>query len=209
MSRLNASDFEKASKMWASGDFTLDELSEKFDITPGALHKRFKKAGIEKGEAREKLQEAISQSLESQAKEKAAELMQLASQIKELHLKGSMSISKRILYEINQATQKHKPIASIRDDIKTLNDASKGLASNYAIAEKVLRLNDEETPDDEIPDLVVRRMNDDDVKRLRDEQSREIEEMTAGFSGNDLSADDLTKSPQDIVTEDAEDAGED
>lgn len=193
MPRLSAPDFEKAAKMWASGDYTLDELAEKFDITPAALHRRFKDAGVEKGEARQKLQEAISQSLDNKAKEKAAELMEMASQIKELHLKGTTSLSKRLLYEIKKATDEKKPLASIRDDIRAIQDASKTLQTNYQTVEKILKLDREETPDDEIPDLVVRRMTDADVQRLRDEQSREIEEMTSGFGGDDLDPDDLVE----------------
>ncbi len=191
MSRLSSNDYEKACTMWASGDYTLDELSEKFEITPGALHRRFKKDGVEKGEAKQKLQEAISQSLESKANQKAAELMEMASQVKELHLKGTQSLSKRLLYEIKTATENKVPLASIRDDIRAIQDASKTLQVNYQTVERILKLDREETPDDEIPDLVVRRMTDADVQRLRDEQSREIEEMTSGFASESLDADEL------------------
>lgn len=191
MSRLTPQDFDKAAKMWASGDYTLDELSEKFDITPSALHRRFKKEKIEKGEARQKLQDAISQSMETKAKEKAAELIEMASRVKELHLKGTNSLSQRLLYEIKVATENKQPLASIRDTIRAIQDASKTLQTNYQTVERILRLDREETPDDEIPDLVVRRMTDVDVQRMRDAQSREIEEMTSGFDGVDLDPDEL------------------
>lgn len=207
MARLNAEDFERASKMWASGNFTLDELAEKFDITPSALHRRFRKAGIEKGEARQKLQEAISQSMEAQAKSKAAELMDLATNVKELHLKGSQMLSKRLLYEINEATKANKPLAAIRDDIRALQEASKTLASNYQIAERVLHL-DREDPDaeEELPELTVRKMTDEDVRKMRERQSREIEEMTAGFEGGNLSADELTQLPDPAVVDETGEA---
>jgi len=186
MSRLNANDFEKAAKMWASGDYTLDELSEKFGITPAALHRRFKRENIDKGSAKKALQSAINQSMENEAKSKAAELIEMVSQVKELHLKGSQMLSRRLLYEINEATKAKKPLASIRDDIRAIQDASKTLASNYQIAERVLRLDREETPDDDIPDLVVRRMTDHDVQQMRDAQRREIDEMTSGFGNESL-----------------------
>jgi hypothetical protein len=187
--------------MWASGEYTLDELSEKFDITPAALHRRFKREGIEKGSAKKQLQQAINQSMESKANEKAAELIEMASQVKELHLKGSQMLSRRLLYEINEATKNKKPLASIRDDIRAIQDASKTLASNYQIAEKVLHLDREETPDDEIPDLVVRRMTDEDVQRMRDNQRREIDEMTSGFISDDLTDDIMESMPDDYGEE--------
>jgi len=199
MSRLNANDFEKAAKMWASGEYTLDELSEKFDITPAALHRRFKREGIEKGAAKIALQEAISQSMASEANKKAAQLIEMVSQVKELHLKGSQMLSRRLLYEINEATKKSKPLGSIRDDIRAIQDASKTLASNYQIAERVLRLNREETPDEDIPELVVRRMTDSDVQAMRDAQRVEIEEMTSGFE---------SELDDDLLDSEADDAGD-
>jgi predicted DNA-binding protein YlxM (UPF0122 family) len=191
MSRLTATDYTKAATMWASGDYTLDELSEKFDITPTALHRRFKREGIEKGQSRQKLNDAIEQSMDNQANKKAAELIEMASQVKELHLKGSQMLSRRLLYEINQATKDGKRLASIRDDIRAIQDASKTLEANYRISERVLRLDREETPDDEIPELIVRRMTDSDVQIMRDAQSQEIEEMTSGFDSDDVTSEQL------------------
>lgn len=187
MPRLTPTDWDKACQMWASGDFTLDELAERFDITPAALHRRLKNGGVEKGQAKEQLQKAMQQSIETKANQRAAELIEMATNVKELHLKGSQMLSKRLLYEINEATKKGRPLALIRDDIRAIQDAAKVLETNYRTAERVLRLDREETPDDEIPDLVVRRMNDADVQRLRDEQ-REIEEMTSSMS---VDTDDL------------------
>lgn len=177
--------------MWASGDFTLEELAERFDISPSALHRRFKNAGIEKGQARHQLQEAIQQSLEIKARERAQELMEMAAQVKELHLKGSQMLSKRLLIEVKTATEKKRPLGSIRDDIRAINEAAKVLQTNYATIERILRLDREETPDDDIPDLVVRRMSPEDVIKLREAQAKEIEDMTAGFEGEDFDPDEL------------------
>lgn len=192
MPRLTSNDWEKACQMWASGNFTLDELAEQFEITPTALHRRFKRDGIEKGQAREQLQEAMRRSVEDKANERAAELIEIAAQAKELHLKGTQMLSKRLLYEIKVATESKRSLAAIRDDIRAIQDASKVLHTNYQTTERILRLDREEAPDDDIPELRVRRMTDEDVQRLRAEQAREIEEMTAGFGGGaDLDADDL------------------
>lgn len=201
MPRLTPTEWDSASQMWASGDFTLDEIAERYDITPAALHRRFQKAGVEKGQAKETLQKAMQQSIESKANQKAAELIEMASQVKELHIKGAQMLSKRLMYEIKKATEDGRSLAMIRDDIRSIQDASKTLQTNYQTVERILHLDREETPDDEIPELVVRRMTNEDVAELRDQQSREIEEMTAGF-GDDVDPDNLLAEDSDLTDED-------
>ena len=197
--QVQGKDWVDACGMWQSGRFTLAEIAEKYDVTISALHRRFKRHGIEKGAHAELEKKAISQVIQSHIKE-SDELARVITEVRELNLKGSIMLSKRVLLEIKRASDANKPLSSIEGTIKSLERASKILNTNYNTAEKILHLDSQEGDDDEeLPVLEVRRLTDSDVAQIRQEQESKMRELTGeeDFNEEDLDALDV----EDLVQE--------
>lgn len=178
MARLTGPDWEQAKQMWASGSFSLSDIATRFNTSITSLHRRFKREGIEKGQNADRFQKAMMQAMENQAIQKAEELAQLAAQFKELHLKGVESLTKRTLLLIQRAAQEGRALATIEDDLKALEKASRILSTNYATAEKILHLNRDPEVEKELPELTIVRLTDEDVAELRRQQRHELEQLT-------------------------------
>lgn len=187
--QLQGKEWTDACDMWQSGRFTLSEISDKYDITVSALHRRFKRNGIEKGAHADLEKKAISQVIQDRVKD-SEELGRVITEVRELNLKGSIMISKRVLLEIKRATDNNKALSTIENNIKSLERAAKVLNTNYNTAEKILHLDHEDDDSEELPELQVVRMTQADVNALREEQERSVKELT-GEDIEDLDLDDL------------------
>lgn len=173
--RLTPDEWVKAKSMWRSGRYTLDAIATQVGCSRNNLHRRFTKEGIEKGEDIQAGEKAIRQSIENTTAQRAEELGKLTVDIKEETLKAIRLLNKRVMYEIGQCAQQQKPFGMIKDDVKTLHEASKMLGNNYSTAESILGINkDDLDPDEILPEMVVRVMNQDDVAEIRAQQEAEL-----------------------------------
>lgn len=169
MAKLTSEQWLKAKAMWASGNFRLSDISEQFNVTINALHRRFKKEGIEKGQDKDLHQKAI-QEVVAKAASHTEELVKVTLESKEMHLKGSIAISKKLLLLMREANESNKAISTIHGDIKALLDAQRVLDQGYRNVEKILGLDKKDDDKEDLPVLEVVTMTSEDVKELRDEQ---------------------------------------
>lgn len=173
--RLTPDEWQKAKSMWRSGRYTLDAIAAQVGCSRNNLHRRFAKEEISKGEDITAGEKAIRQSIENTSAQRAEELAKLTVDIKEETLKAIRLLNKRVMFEIGQCAQQQKPFGMIKDDVKTLHEASKMLGNNYSTAESILGINkDDLDPDEILPEMVVRVMNDDDIAELRNQQEAEL-----------------------------------
>jgi len=185
--RLAGTQWESAKAMWRSGDYTLNDLSERFGISVNGLYKRFRRENVSKGADADAIAQAASEAVKQTVVANADELVTQAIEIKAEALRASRAITKRLMYEMATATKNKQAMSTILYDIKALKEASVVVANNYKTATAILGLDNMGKDDaDDLPDLFVGTMTDEDIAAIRQAQRDEEQAYLSG----DLTIDD-------------------
>lgn len=175
--RLSAEEYGRAKAMWLSGDYTLKEISKEIKVSTNALYIRFKKDGIMKGAGQDIHQRAAQKMVAEQLAAELRKHAESASSTRNRALQGVEVISKLRGNIIASQVKSGQAISGIYDDIKTLNEAAKGMRNDWDAVKFILDLDKDHGDEDELPKLTFRAMNDVDIKRLNDEKKAEMEEL--------------------------------
>lgn len=179
--RLTPREYAKAKAMWASGDYSVREISEAVGVTETALRRRFKRDGIERGQNAKKVAAAVHRSIEKTAASQAEELASYAHEIKMVALKFNELMIKKAQADVVKSIRDSTPIGDRLNDFKAMSEASKVVNLNYATAASILGF-DKEVPDaQELPEIQIKIMTEEDVKEIREQQRREAAEARGEF----------------------------
>lgn len=198
--RLTPAQWAEARAMWASGEFNLEQLSEKFGVARETLSRRFKKDGVKKG------QSALDKKVEAEIVEKAVQ------DVDKWRERGEKT--RENIYKIAEMLNSMN-IKAIRDahggaglyaaqpDLKAIGMALKNLEVVKNVQWSVTGLDKELSEEDEIPELFVRELTPDDVQRIRSMQQTvdEEEEIEIGDATPYLDDDDLEEDLDGLVVE--------
>jgi hypothetical protein len=180
--RLTTRQWAEAEALWARGEVTLTQLSERYGKDVSAFTKHFRKKGLEKGskaaEVKEKVEAAIDREMVTEAEITA----QRVRETKDEHYKMSKALSQMAFSEVLQAKKAGIQLGAIIANLKAIesamNTVKKGREERYA----VLGLDNGEFIDDEqIPVL--------NVSDLTEEEIFEIQNGKDGI--DDIPAEDL------------------
>lgn len=190
--RLTPMQWAEAEAKWATGEFTLDDLSNEFGVRPETLSRRFTKKGIKKGAASigRELRETYIETVKSRA-ELTAEKIQSR---REKFDSWGVAIGGLIMKEIGQAAKDNAPISTREDNIKTLVKAAQGIQSAWAISKDALNMDAFTDENDELPELAFTQLTEDQIREIRQAQESEDELGIGEFDDDDL--DDLEE-PED------------
>lgn len=181
--RLSKAEYAKAKAMWVSGRHTLNEISEVSGVSTTALWRRFNRDKVKKGEAADKMEEALNKEIAKIVTQSDffKEYAEEALKIKAANLRALKVIDNRTFYEIGKATREEKSLALIEGELKTLDTASKIISRNYATLHKLMNFDDLNSADgDQLPEFIIRTMNDDDVAEVRKQQQAEEDLLLGG-----------------------------
>ena len=181
---------------WKSGEYTLSMLEEEYGMRPESFSRYFKRNGIVKGS--DSVGDMIRESLKSDAERRALARAKLSEARRTDFDKMSAFLAQVAFAEITSAKAGGKPLASIEDNLKSLQRASAVLGKCFDVSSRALGLEREEVNSDEIPNLVFGELTPAQVAELKklDEDSQktaeEIEELerTLGAHGDDADASD-------------------
>lgn len=175
--RLTATEWARAEAMWASGDYTLEKLSETFEITKQALVAHFKKHKVKKGSAQNKMREALERQLAAKQAKSAVEEAQFIENTRVEHAKYVENVSKRAMYLIGKAAQDGVRFEQILNDLKALEVTSRILSNNYSTLEKIIGLDKKNDLEEDMPILQVIEITADQIAKMREAQRDEDAEM--------------------------------
>lgn len=185
--------------MWASGEFTLDQIAEKFDVARETLSRRFSKDGVKKG------QSAIDKQVEAEIIEKAKQNVdkwsERAEQSRESYYKALDMLQKLTVKTVADA-QRGRGLFTAQPDLKALQMAANTMAKIRESQWAVLGLDKGTEEDDEIPELLVRSLTPEEVQRIRTMQrAGDDDEIEIGDAAPYLDDDDLDEELDDLVVE--------
>lgn len=175
--RLTPLEWAKAESMYESGEYTLEDIANEFNIHEATVQRHMRKRGIEKGIRAEKIKKVVEAEIEDKAKEEAELLSRRIQETKEEHYRLNSAIDKRIAREIITVEQQGLSIATAGAAFKALKIAAEAIKITRENRYAILGLNDQDNDTDELPTLIVREMLDEEIAEIRDAQQRDAIEM--------------------------------
>ncbi|MFP5300026.1 hypothetical protein R2R70_02270 [Cobetia sp. SIMBA_158] len=200
--RMTPAQWTEARAMWASGEFTLEQISEKFAVTRETLSRRFKKDGVVKGQSQvdKRVEEEIVQQVVSN-QDKWAER---AEHVRETYYKTAETIRNMNLKVIGDA-MKGPGAFSAQPDLKALGMLISNLEKLRVGQFAITGLDKELAEDDEIPELLVRSLTDSEIQSIRDAQSAPQEDDEIELGDVTPYLEDLAEEEEGLVVEGEED----
>lgn len=200
--RMTPAQWTEARAMWASGEFTLEQISEKFAVTRETLSRRFKKDGVAKGQSQvdKRVEEEIVQQVVSN-QDKWAER---AEHVRETYYKTAETIRNMNLKVIGDA-MKGPGAFSAQPDLKALGMLISNLEKLRVGQFAITGLDKELAEDDEIPELLVRSLTDSEIQSIRDAQSAPQEDDEIELGDVTPYLEDLAEDEEGLVVEGEED----
>lgn len=186
--RLTPREYARAKTMYQSGEYSLAEISDTVGVSASALSRRFKRDTVERGSDARKVSAAVKRAIEKTSAANAEELAQTAHDIKMLALKSIKLFNTKNYSDVAKQIRDGKPIAEILGDLKALEVASKIVALNYSTGARILGLDRDINPDDDLPELQIHIMTENDVAELRENQRREEAEESGELDDDEIMA---------------------
>ena len=197
--RMTPAQWAEARAMWASGEFTLEQLADKFGVARETLSRRFKKDGVKKGQA------AIDKKVEAEIVEKATleadKWRERAEKAREQFFRATEMLNGMNIKVLRDA-HANETIFAAQPDLKAIQMCLKNLEMAKGIQWSILGLDREGVDEEEIPELMIRELTPDELQRIQAAQSQvsQEDEIEIGDAAPYLEDDDL-ELEDDLVVE--------
>jgi hypothetical protein len=178
--RLTGPEWAKIEAAWEAGATTYSELVKVYGRSVTTFQQHFKKRGIKKGAAADKLKARAEKQLEQASQIDANILAARIKETKEDHYKMAAALSRLTWQEILAAKQAGHPVATAQGNLKAVDAAMTVLKKAREERYSVLGLDRPDAIDaDEIPELVISELTAEQVQKLRDRDHLEVDGLPA------------------------------
>lgn len=167
--RMSDADFAAASERYELGKDTLVSLAAEYGVSRQALSKRFKNNGVVRGSRAHEIAEAIKKGAQEAAKEAGATATRFqdkrAAWIEETRVQGFTALKQvRMLGQktLVDAVKSGSAVASIEDDVKTIQRYGKFLSDNIETSLRILD-SDNHIDEEDLPSLFIEDLTDEEI----------------------------------------------
>lgn len=171
--RLTGREYARAKTMYQSGEYSLSEISDEVGVSATALSRRFKRDGVTKGSDATRVSAAVKRAIEQTSAAHAKELAETAHDIKMQALKALKLFNQKAYSDVATAIRDKKDLAEQLNSLKALEVASKIISTNYGTGARILGLDKDVNPDDDLPELHIKLMTENDVAEMRERHEQE------------------------------------
>jgi hypothetical protein len=172
--KLSPKEWAQIEELWASGEVTLQQLSEDFGMNASYLSQALSKRGIEKGSKADLYKDKYQEQIQEEMVSDAAMNIRRIKESKDEHYKYARTIGKLIFTKIAQAVQQGRPISDIKDDILTLKNAMGALEAARSSRWAITGLDREPDAGDEIPVLPIEEFTEEEINEIKRRQDEEL-----------------------------------
>lgn len=171
--RLSDEQWQAAKIKWRSGNYTLEQLSEEFKVSPQALQRRFKRNDVIKGEDKmayeEKIREAELRARADVARKEEKAMREKADGLKKFILSAVEITGKKLMAEM--AKNRDAPLEALQESAKAAKEITLVMKNSADIVEKIVP--SEEVDPDDLPELYVSELTKDDIEEIKRAQLEE------------------------------------
>ncbi|MCG5512848.1 hypothetical protein [Ectothiorhodospira shaposhnikovii] len=184
--RLGEADWIEAATLWESGNYTLEDLSNRFGISKEALSKGFKKRGSEKGAKSKEYAEKVKAAIGRAAEEEALIHAQRVMETREKSYEWIMALTKMAMSEAVSAAKARVPIATKLDNLKAIEKAMNVVSTGSNELFRVLNIKPDDIGDDQLPELTISEMTADEIAAVQRAASGDDEDLDLSDLEDDL-----------------------
>lgn len=175
--RLTPLQWVEAEVHWESGEFTAEELAQKFGVTRSAVVQHMQQKGVRKGSKVEEYKERVMSEIAKQSNTDAIVTAQRIRETKDQHYKMAEGLAKLGWAEVVRAKTDNAPFSSLERNLKALNGAMDLMAKARIERYAVLGLVDGEKEQKELSQLVIKELTADQIEELRNREHELDEEL--------------------------------
>jgi len=167
---LTPREWAEIEELWMLGDITLNELGERYGVNPSYLSRKLAERGIKKGSKKGEAIERVREAVAAQQAEKTAETLRKIEETKKEHYEYARTLGKLAFTLVAQRVKAGQPISLAKDDIRTVKEAM--IALQIARNERwaILGLDKDDTQGEELTQLVIHEMTREEIEELRAHQ---------------------------------------
>lgn len=165
--------------MWEEGEHTVDDIAETLNLKRDTVYSIIRRNGWEKGVLKKRIEESLMSRLEQEEQEELSEEERIKKDRMEkwdmqqnAALQMLVNSQLRILKK-NQG-EKATSLALMGDDVKALQGLALSFRTIQDIASKIF--GEDQSEDDDLPDLLVGEMSEDDIGQIRRQQELQYRE---------------------------------
>lgn len=201
---LSKKAWAQISALWAIGEVTLTDLSDKFNVAPETISRKMKALGVTKGERAEEHAAEVKKEVEQASIDDAKVTASRIKETKEEHYRNSRALAGAAMRVLADATKKNLPLATAEPDLKAIERAIKIQDSALKQRWTILGLDKDDIDSDDLPNLQITEMTADQIIEVQ----RQSEKMACGVGdvsdlgmGLDMDADDIALIGEDIQSD--------
>lgn len=153
--------------LWRLGEATKPELSKKYGISEDRLTDLFDREGVKKGEAAAEIAAKRAAALEAALTLDPAVHARRVFDTKNETYRYIEMVRKLAAKAIVTCQQNGLPLGSIQNDMKALREAAQTFKVCREEAFVVLGIKEDDSGDDQLPDLVITGLDDEQIEELR------------------------------------------
>lgn len=183
--RLSPRHWTEIEVLWARGNHTLKELSEKYGPRVETISAKMKARGISKGQDSERVKEEFETAIEAKQRKFLEARADHIANTKEDLLKIIKTITYGVAKVYSDARSNNEPLGLHLNTIKAHKEAIAAVKVGREEMFEILGYNPSEIELEDLPELVVRGMTEQETQEIRDQQAKDKTEADelAGFDG--------------------------
>jgi hypothetical protein len=168
--RLDEAVWAEIEAAWESGEVTLEELANRYDVNRRTLQAHFSKRGVEKGARAVALATVVRERLDAADAAEADGLAERARATRDRAFRSADLVEELLLAQLDQVRADPTQVIKVAAAAKALSLAAATLERVHAIKARALGLDRDEALGDELPVLEFIDLSVNDIERLRAEQ---------------------------------------
>lgn len=186
--------------LWESGEVSLRELAERFDLTQTSVSRYMSLNEVTKGERAEEHKRMVRERIAEELAGDAGERAKLIKKKKDEYLTLLDIPSKLANNEVQTCRSKGLPLQSIYGNLKSIKELLNIYAGSRNEIWKILDVDEFESKhvEDDIPELLISQLTATDIEKMRQEQ------LQSASMSSDLLPLNLGDETNDVVEEGAE-----
>jgi hypothetical protein len=164
--RLVPSTWAEICALWEIGDVTLPEMAERYSVSTRTLQTHFAKHKVEKGSKAAALATSVKEEIYDTGLGDKDLTIQRARETREKAYKNACAVEEQIMGTVDAMGKASSKTLGLTSKLKALALAAAGLERIHGLKSRALGLDKDLPIGNEMPVLVIRDLNDDEIKAL-------------------------------------------
>lgn len=163
----------EARELWETASMTLDGIAAHIGIGRSSVSRYFKEAGIKHGARLKEAEEELRRKMLEESAAKAALHLERVSETKDQHYSWATAIARLTMAQIIKAQKDKASLASVANEIKTLEKVTAVLHNAMQQRYKALGIDKIDEDPGDLPELLVTELTANEIEEMRNQKDED------------------------------------